>query len=274
MTYENAYEILCEVRRGINEYSTAYAQGTDTSGAYDNPDIIRKINNAQKFLADLLFNREPQLFYKSATLTPVLNVLTMPVDFYRLRRLENSDGLRMDIVPLEEKRPTGDAGSYRQVYWVGGTLVLNADITDPFTLYYVSRTREIHSGLSSAGGVLSLTLEAPTAKKLLSYYNGMILEQVTDDWVDTISAYTTSRVATLVVQTGAASKYYGLVSELPECLHPFIGRKATLLMRDTYKSLEKPTPTSLALFQGDLNQTLLSYFGSVNTNQPVGETFR
>ena len=274
MTYENAYEILCEVRRGVNEYSTAYAQGLDTSGAYDNPDILRKINNAQKFLADLLLNREPELFYKSTVLTPVNNVLSMPSDFYRLRRLENSDGLRMDIVPIEEKRPTGDSGSVRQAYWLGGTIVLNTDTTELFTMYYVTRPREIHSGMSSAGGALSLTLEAPTAKKILSYYNGMLIEDVTDDWVDTISAYTTARVATLASQTGAASKYYGLVSELPEALHPFIGRKATLLMRDTYKSLEKPTPASLALFSNDLNQTLLSYFGTTNGNQPYGEIFR
>ena len=274
MTYENAYEILSEVRRGINEYSTAYVQGTDTSGAYDNSDILRKINNAQKFLVDILFNREPQLFYKSSVLTPVANILTIPSDFYRIRRLENSDNLQMKEVKLEDKRPVGSYGSEREYYWLAGTIVINADVSTPFTLYYISRPREIHCGMSSAGGALSLTLEAPTAKKLLSYYVGMTIEDITDDWVDTISVYTAARVATLAAQTGAASKYYGLVSELPEVLHPFIGRKATILMRDTYKSLEKPTAVTLSLFQNDLNETLKSYFGTTNTNTPTREIFR
>jgi hypothetical protein len=270
MTYENAYEILSEVRRGINEYSTAYVQGTDTTGAYSNDDIMRKINDAHKYLYDLLVNREPQLFYKKTTLTPANSVLTMPADFYRIRRLENSSGLKITEIPLEEKSD----GSQYFYYWRAGTIYIDQEsFTEAMTLYYVSRPRELIQGMSSAGGSLSLTL-ATTAKKIVDYYNGMTIENITDNWVDTISDYATTLVAILAAQTGAANKYYGLVSELPEAFHSYIGRKATLLMRITYKSLEKPTVLDVQLFNEDLTETIKSYFGTNNTNQDFGELFQ
>lgn len=273
-TYENAYEILSEVRRGINEYSTAYVQGSDTTGAFDNTDIMRKINDAQKMFFDLLVNREPQIFYKKTTLTPVSSVLTMPSDFYRIRRLENSQGNKIFEILLEHKRSSDAYGTQYFYYWQAGAIYIDYEaFSEPMTLYYVSRPRELNQGMSPAGGALSLTL-ATTARKIADYYNGMTIENVTDDWCDTISDYSAARVATLAAQTGAASKYYGLVSELPEVFHPFIGRQATLLMRTTYKSLEKPTALDLKFFNDDLNETLKSYFGTDNTNTDIGELFQ
>lgn len=274
MTYENAYEILSEVRRGVNEYSTAYVQGTDTSGAYSNAELMLAINSAQKYLWDTLITRNPQLFYKSTALTPASNELTMPSDFYRIRRLENADGLKMHEEALDLKLTSGEAGSEFHYYWKGGKIVIDHEnYTQSVTLYYVYRPRELDQGMSSAGGALSLTL-ATTAKKIADYYNSMLIENVTDDWVDTISDYSAARVCTLAAQTGAASKYYGLVSDLPEMLHPFIARKAVLFMKDTHKSLKSPTQLELNTFMGDLGMTIQSYLGTANTNMSMSELFK
>ncbi|MDP2363733.1 MAG: hypothetical protein Q8M94_08185, partial [Ignavibacteria bacterium] len=119
-------------------------------------------------------------------------------------------------------------------------------------------------GMSSAGAALSLTL-ATTARKEADYYNDMTIENITDDWTDTISDYATTRVCT-ITQTGAASKYYGIVSELPEAFHHLIGPRAIILMRDIITSPEKPTVTGLKAFQEMLAEALRSYAGTQHTD--------
>lgn len=273
-TYNNAYEILSEVRRGINEYSTAKVQGTDTSGAFSNADITKKINDAQKYLYDLLLNRQPQLFYKKTTLTPSSGVLTMPSDFYRIRRLEDDEGNKLHEKQLEEKHTENESGSLYHYWWQGGYIYLDREnYSTDVTLYYVYRPREIHAGMTSAGGALSATLDATYAKKIADYYNDMDIEDITGDAIDTISDYTAARVAT-VANTWAASRYYGLVSELPEAFHPFIGRKAVMLMRESYGSLKSPSQVEIGQFNEDLNETLKSYFGQHNTNTDIADLFK
>jgi hypothetical protein len=276
MTYENAYAILEKVRRGLKEYSTAYMQATDTTGAFANDDIMNKINDAQKYLFDILIARDPQLFYKKTTLTPASSVLTMPSDFYRIRRLENSDGLKCTEKPLQDKDGTTFSvytGSPNFYYWQGGQIYIDQEsFTEVMTLYYVYRPVELTQGMTSAGGALSATL-ATTSKALADYYNNVIIENITDATVDLISDYSAARVAT-VTNTWAASKYYGTVSQLPEAFHPFISRKALILMKQAPQSRELPSPIELASFDDDLNQTLNSLLGTFNTNQDIAELFQ
>jgi hypothetical protein len=274
MTYENCYEILSEVRRGINEFTTAYVQGTDATGAYTNAQIFKAINDAQRYLYGLIVNRNPQLFFKSADLTPSAGRLTMPWDFYRIRRLENADGTRLVVEGLDQKPGDEESESSFHFYWQGGYIYMDdVSYSEVVKLYYVSKPRDIHSGMTSAGGALSATLDVAQAKKLIDYYNGMGIENITDVGApDTISDYTAALVA-VVSGTWAASKYYGLVSELPEPFHGFIARRATLWMRSTYKSLEKPTVMDIALFREDLNEALNSYFGTFNIDTPVSDLF-
>jgi len=272
-SYLNAYEILSEVRKGVNEYSTAYVQGTDTTGAFDNTDILRKINDAQNYLYDLLLTHNPALFYKSAALTGVASVYTVPADFYRLRRVEDANGLKLTNINLDDKRRVLDQGSGWFYYQVGKTFTLDRiGASDVLTFYYVSRCRKLNSGMSSAGGALSLTLET-SARKEADYYNGMQIENVTDDWTDTINDYTAARVATLAAQTGAASKYYGLISELPEDFHPFISAKAILLMKESHKALKPPTTTETINFREALAEKFLSFFGKLDSDYDVAEIF-
>lgn len=259
-SYLNAYDLLAEVRKGINEYSTAYVQGTDVTGAFDNADIIKKINDAQDFLYHALLIRKPDLFYKSVALTGVASVYTVPADFYRLLRVEDSSGLTLRQISLTDKKRPTESGSVRYFYQVGKTYVLDKlTATDVLTFYYISRCRKLDTGMASAGAATSITL-ATTARKEVSYYNGMLLENITKDWVDTISAYATTRVATITA-TAAASDYYGMISELPEDFHSLIGPKAILLMKDTHKALSPPTETEIKNFNEAMTAAFQSFFG-------------
>lgn len=272
-SYKNAYAIVEAVRKGVNEYSTAYMQGTDTTGAFDNTDIMEKVNEAQSFLYDALLNRDPARFYKSTNLTGVSSVYTPPADFYRLRRVEDSNGIKLTRINLDDKKRVLSQGSGWFYYQVGKTYILDkTSASDVLTFYYVSRCRKLDMGMSSAGAALSLTL-ATSARKEADYYNGMMIENVTDDWFDTISDYSAARVCTLAAQTGAASKYYGLISELPEDFHDLIAPKALLLMKESHKALKNPTPTEFKNFNDALAEKFLSFFGTMNADQDMVELF-
>ena len=116
-------------------------------------------------------------------------------------------------------------------------------------------------GSSAAGGALSITL-ASTAKKIAGYYNGMKIENITDDWIDIISDYTAARVATIGTETGAASKYYGIVSDIPEPFHHLIIPQAVFEITGNYPiAKEKPQLTGLQIWQQDFLATLRAYAG-------------
>ena len=271
-SYLNAYALIEEVRKGINEYSTAYVQGTDTTGAFDNADILKKLNDSQDFLYNAILNREPSLFFKSIALTGVSSVYTPPADFYRPRRIEDAAGRRLTRITIDQRHQAISGGSSFLYYPYGRTFRLDKDgSSDVLTLYYVSRCRKLDSGMSSAGGALSLTL-ATSARKEADYYNGMMIENVTDDWFDTITDYSAARVAT-ITNTGAASKYYGLISELPEDFHSLIGPKAILLMKETHKALKPPTAREIKNFDEAKDEKFLSFFGTSESDVDMVELF-
>lgn len=260
----NAYDILSKVRHGINEHSTAFVQGTDTTGAFSNDYIMEIINGAQRYLWNILFTRFPNVFLKSTTLTGTASVYTLPADFHKLKRFENSDGIKINQINVDEKHVEDAAGSEFLYYRKGNTLVIDKNsMTNAMTLWYYSRCRDLNQGMSSAGGALSLTL-ATTAKKEADYYNNMVIENITDDWTDTISDYSSARVCTLVAQTGAIDKYYGIVSELPESFHHLISIKAIHLMKNLITSLKPPNVTELNEFKNMLAMALQSYAGTVH----------
>lgn len=271
--YQNAYAILGRVRRGLGEYSTGYVNGTDTTGHFSNSDIMEKINEAQRFLWDLLFVRFPELFLTSTSLTAVSSVLTLPSDLHLIKRLENSDKRKIDPITVNTKHLANYQGSKYAYYRKGNTLVIDEDSNaDTFTLWYFKGVRELDQGVSAAGGALSLTL-ASTARPVADYYNGMQIENVTDAWVDTISDYSAARVCTLAAQTGASSKYYGLISELPETFHRLIGMKALIFMKDDPKSPEKPTKTDVGNFNEALVEALRSFAGTHHTDKEMESVF-
>jgi len=66
--HHNCYAMLEEIRTDLNEYNAALMAGTEV-GAYDNSDIVRKINYSQRYIFNKLFVRFPELFYTSSSVT-------------------------------------------------------------------------------------------------------------------------------------------------------------------------------------------------------------
>jgi len=226
-TYLNCYEILSDVRRELNEHSTALVQGTDTSGAFSNTYLVRKINVAQGFIYSLLLSKIPDAFLKSTTITGVSSVYALPSDFGRLVIFKDDNGRKVFPLDIDKLKLSGSTGSQRLYYRKGNSLILDKDgITDTYTLWYRWRCRELDTGTASAGAATSITL-ATTAKPLLSYYVGMDIEDITQSFVNTISAYTAARVAT-ITGTAVAADYYGIIPELPEPFWQLIAPRAVM----------------------------------------------
>lgn len=267
-TYLNCYNIAEVVRYDLNEYSTALMQASDTTGAFQNSQIIQKINQAQSFIWNVLFSQFPELFLKSASNSFSASAATLPWDLYRIKRVENSDKVKMDPITVDGKHVYSDSGSEYTYYRYGNTLRVDADgYSDTGTLWYYQKPRDITMGMSSAGAATSLTL-ATSAKAIADYYNSMKIENITDDWVDTITAYTAARVAT-ITNTGAASKYYGIISELPDAFHHLIPMKATILCKSLPVSPIQPSASEVADFQELLRETVKGYAGTSHSDVPM-----
>lgn len=259
--YENCYAMLEIIRTELNDYSTALVQGSET-GVYDNSDIVRKINGAQRYLFSLLLARMPDLFLTSSTVTGSSGVYTIPSDMYKLVNITNSNGDKINSISVQEKHLGTATGSDYLYYRSGNTIVRDSGNSNALTFNYYKEPRELTQGMSSAGGAASLTL-ATTARKVTDYYNNVIIENITDSWTDTISDYSASYVAT-ITQTGAASKYYGTVSELPEIFHHLITKKAILELKNAIVSPQRAGVPEIADFRDDLAETLRSFAGNQN----------
>lgn len=262
-TYEgNAYELLSNVRRQLNDYSTALVQATDTSGAFLNAFLLDQINDAQKQLHAILLRYIPEEFLASASIVGSSSVFTLPWNFGRVVELRDSNGRKVHPAPVRHLPPTSQvSGASKNMYYRKGQtfVVFKSGVSDTYTLYYRTKPREIHSGKASAGATTSLTLDADYSKLVADYYNGMDIENVTDGSVDTISDYSAARVAT-IAGTGEANDYYGIVSELPETFHHLIAPRAALLAAQRSSvAEEKPTPADWRIWENILHDALVAY---------------
>ena len=268
----NAFEILSQVRYGLNEFSTALTQGTDATGAFKNEELMRQINNAQYYLWAILFGQFPEYFLKSASITFTSSVATLPSDCFKIRDIVNSDGIPIKPIGVNQRHIVDDTGSEYHYYRYGNTLRIDADdVTDTGTIWYYSRCRELDTGLTSAGGALSATL-ATTAKAIADYYNNMIIENVTDSTVDTITDYSAARVC-VVSNTWAASKYYGIVSDLPEIFQPLISSRAILTMKMSPRVPIALAKADVDMFRDDLRMAMQSFAGTLNGDMDMGRLF-
>jgi hypothetical protein len=260
----NAYEILSQVRYGLNEYSTAKVNGTDTTGAFLNEELMRHINNAQNHIWSILFGQFPEYFMKSASIAFTSSVATLPSDCFKIKEISDSNGYPMYPIGVDQRHITGGGSKYGY-YRYGNTIRIDQDsVTDTGTIWYYWQCRELDTGMTSAGGALSATL-ATTSKAIADYYNGMMIENVTDSTVDTITDYSAARVA-VVSNTWAASKYYGLVSELPTIFHPLIPEYAILQLKKNPKSPLVVTVADVSLFDQMLSSAMRSFVGTQNSD--------
>lgn len=234
-THNSAYEIGSDIRDSLNEYSVALMQGTDTSSAFSNRQIMKGINAALHYLYAILVKRIKSEFVRvDENITITSSAGTLPWDLGRLIMLKNQYGRPMHPLRPTQRVPVNATGSSRQ-YWLKKNRQIQieqAGISATYLITYVAKPREIHFGKSSDGGTASLTLEAAYAKKITDYYNDMDIELVTDDKPDTITAYTSARVAT-ITNTGATDKYYGLVPEIPEAFHHLIAPYGAIFTKDS-----------------------------------------
>jgi len=100
----------------------------------------------------------------------------------------------------------------------------------------------------------------------------MIIENVTDSTVDTITDYSAARVC-VVSNTWAASKYYGIVSDLPEIMQPLISEYAILQMKKNPKVPLQVTKADVQLFNEMLRESLRSFAGTLNGDMDVDSLF-
>jgi len=264
-TYLNCYELVEEVRYGLNDHSTNKVTGTDTSGAFQNAHIIKKINDSQRYLHGIIFTRKPELFLTSTTITMSDSTGSLPSDFFKLRRLENSDGVKIHPISLDEKHTGSYSGEEYLYYRYGNTIVCDATgFSETLTLWYFTRCRDITMGKASGGGAKSITL-ATTARLEADYYNGMKIENYTQGWIDTISDYSAARVAT-ITETAAEDDYYGIISELPESFHHLIAPKAIIMMKSLPQSPVKPSPADYRDFEDMLKEAVSSYCGTSDSD--------
>ncbi len=263
-TYLNGYTLLEKLWTqlvGYNSNITAYAQGTDTTGPYGNAQIMDGINAAQRFLYSALFTRIPYEFEEETTLTGVSSVYTLPADFGQLRYFKDSDGNQIHPIKTNQRRTASGSGSDNRYYRKGNALVIDkAGITETCTLIYYRKCRDIEQGKAFAGAATSITF-ATTAKKIVDYYNGLTLENITQDWVDTIDDYAVTRVAT-ISETAAADDYYGTVSDIPEPFHFLMIPRAVFEITGNYPiAKSKVSVPGVELWNQQFISTLRAYAG-------------
>jgi hypothetical protein len=269
--YQNCYALLEEVRSELNEYSTALCQGTDTAGSYDNSDIVRKLNVSQRFLFNLLFVRFPDLFLTSSDVTGSSGVYTVPSDLFRLCNITNSNGDKIYPISIQTKHKANSTGSAYLYYRKGNTIVIDDGTSNTLTFNYYKTPKELTQGQSKGGGATSITL-ANSARAVADYYNNVIIENVSDNWFDTITDYTAARVATIATRC-SVGKFYGTVSELPEDFHHLISKRTSLMLKNQVVSPQDVKIAEVGDFREDLTETLRSFTGTWGSDVSPEELF-
>jgi len=273
-TYANAYRLLEEVRYGIGEYSDALVSGM-LPGTHRNEYLMNEINRAQMLIYALALDRIPGEFLKKADLTGVDSVFTLPADFAQVIIFKNERKLKVERINVDRLSRSG--GSDRLYYRMGNTLILEkSGVTDTYELWYRSRPRQIHTSRFLADNAVNdLALDTAKIARIDDYYNGMKIENINLNKVDTISDFVAATGLATVVTGGTHNKgdFYGLVPELPEPLHILISAKAILNIRSTSPVIKsKPTKADFELYN-DLLVTAFEAYSDYEEDVDFEEIF-
>ncbi len=268
MVYENAYKIMRDVRLGLNEYSDALLQGTDTSGIFTNDYLLQKINEAQTFIYNILL-RMPStqgFFYKSKDITGSNSVYALPWDFGRIIQFEDENGHKVYPSSPKVLPVTGQTGSDSLYYRSGNNLVLNkSGVSETYTLKYWKKPRYIHFGKAQSGsGSNKLIMQDANDLKLYDdYYNDMTVEDVTAAFVSTITDFTASTKEAVVSGTASEDDWYGIVPDLPDPFRILIAPWAVILTKQQHPaSPEKPSDGDILFWNNMLSDALRSWAGT------------
>ena len=274
-TYRNSYEMLMDVREALLEYSEDITQGVEEGGAFSNHYIMRKINESVKDLYHILIPRIPEQFLVSTTATFSGSSYTLPWNYGKIYELRDENGLKVDHIKVKDSKYVSETGTDSYYYQLGSALKLDkTGVNKDYTIRYFKRPRDIHAGRITASGSLTITLDADNgAKKIADYYNGMVIENISSDWTDTISDYTAARVATITQTSLNIDDDYGLVPEIPEPFHFLIPLRATLNIRMEHPvALTNVSPLEWANYNELLMHTIEA-FGDNDEDVPFSEIF-
>jgi len=272
-TYKNCFALVASVRHAIGEFSEAKVRGEDTLGGYNNDYIVEKINSAIRELYAIISRRVPDLFLEESSLTAVSSVFTLPWNFGRLISFKDEYGVKVTPITDDERRLVNATGSDMIYRRVGNTLVLDkAGISKTYTLNYMRKPRDIHHGLVVAGSAGSMTF-CTQAPKVADYFNGMVVEDVTADWVDIVSDYSAARVATIATETPVKNDAYGLVPEIPDWSHILIAPRATLMIRQEHPLTKRRPATQDYNEYRELLRTTLLEFTQESEDHEVADIF-
>lgn len=277
-SYENAFKLIHDVRIGLNEFSTGFWQGSDTSGKFSNTYILEKINAAQSRMYALMMRTPARdVFYAEASLVGVNSVFTLPSDFGRVLQFEDEDGRKVfpstaKITPL-----SGETGNKRLYYRSGNTYVLNeSGVTDTYTLKYFKMPRRLTWGQAAAtSGALSLIMAATDVTVLRNdYYNNFVIDNYTQGLSTTVTDFVAStRAATTAAITWAENNYYGTVSVLPEEMHFLLSPMATILIKSQHPAAqERPTREEISVW-GEMFMEVLVGFTNMPEDIPIESIF-
>jgi len=203
---------------------------------------MRKLNAANLEIGFLVSQTTGDWLMKSADLTPVASVITLPSDCAKPVYMEEKSTGRE--IPFEgtvrERRvdrvsPTSIYGNQVCAYMVGDTIEVNQDsYTEEVTLWYERRLIDLSAGTIGTGAASSLQFDAENEPNGSDdYYNGVTVECMDAttkvvEIVSTISDYTGSTYTATVVGTPVSSDFYGTVPQIPREGHALIVLKATL----------------------------------------------
>ena len=220
---------------------------------WDDDKLVGRLNLAQRKVAVLVQNYPGAWLLKSADLTPVDSIITLPNDCAKPVYLEEKSSGRpltwLESVKLRRvsRRIENSLGNWvggPEVYPLLGTLEVNeSGYTTEVTLWYDVRVPDLMAGTAAAGsGAAALVFpdESPV-KHVDDYYNGVAIEIESGTGAgtvgDIITDYTGVDRSCVVTGTYDDTSIFGTVSRLPEESHPLILAEATVL------AIAKPSST-------------------------------
>ena len=195
----------------------------------------------------------------------VSSVASLPWDFGRLLQLETSQGYRVLPSSAQFLPISGQEGSEYKYYRRGNNLVLNkASVTDTYYIWYYRQPRDLTHGYCGTGAATSIVLQDVNhTKRLNDYYNGLIIEDITQKFQNEVTDYVASTGACTITGTSVTADLYGFVSELPDDFHYLIAPLAVILTKAQHPaSQEKPTPEEQKLWLEMLTSTMHAFIGS------------
>jgi hypothetical protein len=237
--------------------------GEATASHWSDVNFIHRLNISQRKVAVLVQNYPGAWLLKSADLTPVASVITLPSDCAKPVYLEEtSSGQPLtwleNVKARRVSRTVGASGFWDgapEAYPLLGTLEVNQDsYSTEVTLWYDVRVPDLIAGTASAGAATSLTFPVNSnVKHVDDYYNGvsLLVDSGTGAGTvgDIITDYTGADGKCVVSGTYSTSSIFGTIPRLPEECHHLILLEATLL------ALAKPSSNiDKEIFQYYTNQ--------------------